>query len=129
MGYIRTMTTEYKFSEVQSIVRAAFPGAKSRRPVRIRTSQTYRVRDYWDGGSRTESVVISLETGRSVQLSQLGFVQQTMGNPFGLVMGEFPMTEKLMVVEHVISCGKDLGYRLVFHPSKEDMSQAFSEIF
>lgn len=119
---------EVKFSEVQKLVRVAFPGAKSRRPVVVEGRETYRVRDFWDGGSRCECVPISRVTGQVLDLIQVGFRMQTMGNPFNQNIGEITMTEDFIIVEHVISCGKDKGYRIVTHPKLSDMTQAFKSL-
>src|SRR5574337_1430623 len=117
MGYSRNMSNEYKFSQVARLVQAAFPGAKSRRPVRVEARETYFVSNYWDGGSRDECVVLNAKTLASVSLSEAGYVHQTRNNPFNLAIGELKLSPEFIVVEHVYFCGKDRGYRIYVHPS------------
>jgi hypothetical protein len=106
-------TIEVKFSEVSEIIRAAFPGAASRRPVKINRADTYSVRDYWDGGSRGECrfvEVTSLKVMRSDQAPREAL--QRNGNPYNLPIYTVSLTPAYMVVEHTIFCGKDMGYRI-----------------
>ena len=110
-------TTEFKFSQVSGLVQAAFPGAKSRRPVRVEVRESYHVQNYWDGGTRYECAAINAKTKLPVSLEQAGFQMQTQGNPYGLQSGLLKLTQEFIVVEHVFFCGKDLGYRIYAHPS------------
>jgi hypothetical protein len=105
------------FVEVKQIIQAAFPGAKSRRPVGIEGRESYSVRDFWDGGSREECRFLRLEDLQAV--GSEAFPQearQQMGNPFNLPIGELKMQPGFCVVEHIWFCGKDLGYRIIVHP-------------
>lgn len=122
------MSNEYKFSQVSKLVQAAFPGAKSRRPVRVEARDTYRVSNYWDGGSRDECVVLSVATGRPVSLEQAGFVLQTQNNPYRALIGDLKLSAEFIVVEHVIFCGKDRGYRIYVHSSLSDAQRLFGTL-
>jgi hypothetical protein len=110
------MITELSFkdSAVRKLVCAAFPGAKTRRPVRVRTAKTYHVADYWDSGSRTYSAFVNLSTGQALTSEALPKIaRQVIGNPFNLPIGDIELGSGFAVVEHTIFCGKDLGYRIV----------------
>ena len=104
---------EVAFREVQDIVRRAFPGAKSRRTVKIRAARSHRVADYWDGGSRDYSVFLELGTLRTMSSDAIPReVRQEASNPFNLPIADVILTPGFCVVEHTIFCGKDLGYRI-----------------
>lgn len=114
-------TIEVKFSEVSKIITCAFPGAKSRRTVKIEGRDTYNVRDYWDGGSRYECRFIHLSSLRVMSSNEIPYgVRQQVNNPYNQPMCDVNVTFGYCVVEHVIFCGKDLGYRI--YVSKERFS-------
>lgn len=107
--------TEVSFKSVKSIVQAAFDGASSRRKVRVFIQKTYLVSNYWDGGSRNYCEFLNLETLDTA--TNVAFTKQTQGNPYNLDVGTVDITPDFVVVEHIIFCGKDLGYRIYVHPS------------
>jgi hypothetical protein len=110
---------EMSFSDprIKRLVQAAYPGARSRRTVKLESRTTYEVRDYWDGGSRDECRFVDLSNmamkhSESVPREK----RQQAGNPFGLAIYEVNLAPGFVVVEHVIFCGKDMGYRVYYHP-------------
>lgn len=105
------------FRDAKEVIRKVFPGATSRRPVQIRTASTYQVANYWDGGSKNESGVIDLCTGRSISTEEIPkeFLQKA-GNPLGLPICTVTLSSRYCVIEHCIFQGKDLGYRVYVHP-------------
>lgn len=103
---------EVSFKEVSKVVWAAFPGARSRRPVKVYSRTNCSINNAWDGGSKESAQVITRNTLISKSLSEVGFVMQERGNPYKQAVGEFPMTNELIVVKHSIFCGKDMGYRI-----------------
>ncbi len=109
---------EVKFSEVAHIIRTAFGGsAKSRRPVKIDSKEIYRLWNFWDGGSKTTSMFIDLSTMRTISAEEIPKEKlQKQGNPYNLPIANCTMYPHIIVVEHNIFCGKDVGYRLVVHP-------------
>lgn len=101
---------------VSSIIKACFPSANSKRTVKISLCETYQVRDYWDGGSRNECCFLNLVNMQSISSSAMPQeARQEMGNPFNLPAGTIKMVAGYCVVEHIIFCGKDLGYRIHMH--------------
>lgn len=111
-------TIEVKFSEIKSLIQRAFPNAKSRRPVRIEGCSTYRVRDFWDGGSRDECRFLNLSTLQVMSSEDIPHdVRQKAANPYNLPIATVNLTPGYCVVEHIIFQGKDLGYRI--YVSKE----------
>ena len=103
---------------VKQIITSAFPGAKTRRPVGIETKTSYHVHDYWDGGSRTYCAFLRLSDMQAVSSEALPeAARQQNGNPFNLPIGNLPLSPGYAVIEHVIFCGKDLGYRIILHPN------------
>jgi hypothetical protein len=107
--------TEVSFKSVKSIVQAGYACASSRRKVRVFIQKTYLVSNYWDGGSRNYCEFVNLENLETA--SGVKFNRQTQGNPYNQDMGTVEITPDFVVVEHIIFCGKDLGYRIYVHPS------------
>jgi hypothetical protein len=97
------------FKQVAKLVRQAFPGASSRRPVGIEQRSSYTVRDFWDGGSRDEARFVNLATGEVVAPSN---VPALLVGAYQLAAGEVSLAPGFAVVEHTYFCGKDLGYRV-----------------
>ena len=99
------------------IVRAAFGHVVSRLPIKVRTGETYHVADYWDGGSRTYCGFVELATLRTVTSDAIPLdARQERGNPYNLPILDVELPPGVCVVEHVIFCGKDRGYRIVLRP-------------
>lgn len=110
---------EVSFKEVSSLIQKAFPGAKSRRTVKIDSREVYRVSDYWDGGSRNYAMFINLSNGTVMSSSDIPQENiQKAANPFNLPICSVTLTPGFIVVEHTIFCGKDLGYRIYCSPEK-----------
>jgi hypothetical protein len=109
---------EFKKSdpEVTRLVTQCYPGYRGRRKVKVEAKTTYRVHDYWDGGSRTYATFVNLSTYRRVDLETLPYEHQLRGNPFNLPIGTLTMEPGTAVVENVIFRGKDLGIRIYVHP-------------
>ena len=110
------MIIEVPFSDVKDIIQAAFPGESSRRTVKVQVRQTYQVSDYWSEGSRNHAAFVKLDGMQVIQATNLpAEARQQAGNPYHLAAGEVMMTPGIVVVEHTIFCGKDLGFRLYVH--------------
>lgn len=109
---------EVKFSEIKAIIVAAFgSSAKSRRTVRIDSREVYHLSNYWDGGSKTTSVFVNLQTMDIMSAEDIPREQrQKAGNPYNLPVADCIMAPHVVVVEHIVFCGKDLGYRICVHP-------------
>ncbi|MEN6620819.1 MAG: hypothetical protein ABFD50_04665 [Smithella sp.] len=103
---------EVSFKEVSKVIWAAFPGARSRRTVKVYARTNCHINNAWDGGSRETAQVLARHTLISKCLSEVGFVMQERGNPYKQVVGDMPMTNDLIVVKHSIFAGKDMGYRI-----------------
>jgi len=93
-----------------------FPSYKGRRPIKVREAKSYRVSDYWDGGSRTYTYFVDANTGTMLLDSEVGFQVQTAANPFNLRLGSVELRPGVAVVEHSIFRGKDVGLRVILHP-------------
>jgi hypothetical protein len=109
---------EVAFRDVEKIIRRAFPGAKSRRTVKIEQRNSYNVRDYWDGGSRNECRFLNLSTMEIINPASVQALTTGPGNPFGLPNGDVELTPGFIVIENVIFCGKNLGYRIYVSDAK-----------
>lgn len=105
--------TEVSFKEVASLIKTAFPGAKSRRVVKIYERETYHIADFWDGGSRNECKLINLQTNQVLSSDSIPTeVRQKAANPYNLPITDVRLSENIAIIEHCIFCGKDLGYRI-----------------
>lgn len=106
------------FSQASTLIRKAFPTAKSRKPVKIEGRNKYSVNDYWDGGSRNHCVFLDLSTMNVLSSESVPVEQrQKAANPYNLPIYTVALTPRIIVVENCIFCGKDLGYRIYCHPS------------
>lgn len=98
---------------VRRIVCAGFPGAKSRREVKIECHDKMRISDYWDGGSRDYSAFVRLSDMSSLSSEAIPReARQQVANPFHLPIADVIITPNVCIVEHTIFCGKDMGYRI-----------------
>lgn len=107
----------FKDERVRAIVQAAFPGAKSRRTVKLFARSSHHISDCWDGGSRNYCRFVRLSdlsalSSESVPNSQ----RQYAANPYNLPIYDVTLQPGFVIVEHCIFCGKDLGYRIYHHP-------------
>jgi hypothetical protein len=91
---------------------------RGRLPVRIRTCQTVRVHDYWDGGSRTYVQFASVDGSTVYTSDQLLKPEnrQQQGNPYNLPIGDVPLVPGVIAIERSIFCGKDRGFTVLVHP-------------
>jgi hypothetical protein len=107
------------FKQVAHLIRAAYgQSINARRPVRIEPKEQYSVNDYWDGGSRNYSVFMNLQTMEIIRATDLPQeMRQKEGNHYKLAIATVTLQPQIIVVEHIIFCGKDLGYRICVHPT------------
>lgn len=114
-----SQAVEVPFAAAKDMIQRAFPGAKSRRTVKVERRTTYRVSDYWDGGSRNECRFIRLSDMRIMSSDDIPSEQrQKIANPYNLPICEIAVIPGFVVVEHIIFRGKDLGYRLYVAPDE-----------
>lgn len=110
---------EVPFAAAKDMIQRAFPGAKSRRTVKVERRTTYRVSDYWDGGSRNECRFIRLSDMTVMSSNDIPSEQrQKIANPYNLPICEIAVVPGFVVVEHIIFRGKELGYRLYVAPDE-----------
>lgn len=100
---------------VEPLIRAAFGDTRSRRNVKVSVRESYHVHDFWDGGSRDECRFVELSTLRVIAAEQITALRDQPWNVYRLPNGDVAMVSGVAVVEHVIFCGKDLGYRVYLH--------------
>jgi len=94
-----------------------FPGYRGRKTVKVSSTTTYNVSDYWSGGSRNYCVLLDLNTYTALTYEQAGFKRQEQSNPFNQAMGDLVLRPGLAVVEECVFCGKSLGIRVYLHES------------
>lgn len=91
------------------LVRAAFPGAGSKRTIRVSRTSSVVVDDCWSDGSRSTYQGVSIADGGSVRIT-------TQGSPFRPRVPDYALVSGIAVVEHSISRGKDMGFTVLLHP-------------
>lgn len=90
---------------------------RGRRTIKVTEGISVHISNYWDGGSKETTHFVELSTGRVLDFSQVGYVQQKQGNPYSQQIGEAELQPGVAAVTSVVFMGKDLGYRLKLHPS------------
>lgn len=95
----------------KQIVKAAFPGYRGRKISSEHTGSVSIYGTYWDGGSRNEFVAVELATMRAQPMAA------SLRDPVefgGMRGGSVVVPEGFAIVEHSISCGKDVGCRVFY---------------
>ena len=109
--------------DMAAIVAAAYPEYTGKK-FRLAFKSTFRMSDYWDGGSRTYVTAVKLEDGQ-LQMSTPDAVAQ---NPFNKQAHvTFDIPKNVALVEHIYFHGKDLGIRVVVHPETILLSMLLTE--
>lgn len=103
--------------DVERIMRRAFPSYNGRK-FRI-MPQTYACMSdtYWDGGSRSQYVIVRLATGDQMAIPDLisgGFLPTA--SAAVEAFSSFILPDGIGVVRHSIFCGKDSGLTLIVRP-------------
>jgi hypothetical protein len=98
--------------ELRAMARVAFPNYRGR-TYQIDASGTVDVRSYWSGGSRDTFVAVNLATRRTLAVPQNGTPFD--GGPIALDGVAIP--EGYVIIEHSISCGRDVGITFHVHPN------------
>jgi len=92
-------------SEAIRIVSAAFPGLPTKQ-IRIVPFRPMRLDSNWSGGSKDSFVLIDLETFKHAAIPENG-------TPFSSAPYHIDkLPTNIVVVEHTIFCGKNLGFRI-----------------
>lgn len=102
-------------SDVIKLIAASFPTYKGRLFHAVETARMTFSDLNWEGGSRSQYVILDLKTGRRADMTRLScnapWCQPMEGASVDLPPG-------MVVVEHAISCGSDRG--LTFHYNAAD---------
>jgi hypothetical protein len=95
---------------IKQIIAATYPEYKGRK-VKVRSATRYQMQDYWTEGSRNFAKVYHLETGLTGSPSaKAGIPWETAAH------AEIEVPLGVLIVEHVIFCGKDMGITIHAHP-------------
>jgi hypothetical protein len=102
---------------VSRIVKQAFPGSKGiRRPIGIECRDKMHIESYWSGGSKYDYGFVRLSDWTTLTANDIPReARQAEGNAYNLPVADIEIQPGFAVVEHIIFCGKDLGYRLYLH--------------
>lgn len=99
-----------KRDDVKGIVETCFPDYKGTK-FQLETATTFRLREYWDGGSREYTVLYRMADGKLFPPAE------RVKNPFHLASdSEFAIPAEVLVVKHVFFCGHDMGIRVLARP-------------
>jgi len=107
--------SKVKKSQVKHILRITFPEYEGRK-FQVEERKTYHMQDYWDGGSRRYIKAVRIVNSRLQVASPIYEAQ----NPFRpQAHSEFEIPSDILLVEHCIFCGKDLGIRFILRDINE----------
>ena len=99
-------------AQVKPIVEVTFPDYKGRK-FRVQFTDTVTFHDTnWGGGSRNYYQAVKMDEGKAGAMPNFS----PWDNPLEGKKVELP--ENVVVVEHSIFCGKDMGLRFYAHPSR-----------
>jgi hypothetical protein len=108
------MTTVYLKPEQTMINLAKKLFGYTGKKFKVTVANTYRLENYWDGGSKKDCYLIE-RNGLKFHAPS-----QATTNPFNAVAHErFYIPEGTFVLEHNISCGKDMG--ITFYVRSDEM--------
>lgn len=105
-------------AEIREITRRTFPDYTGNRfEVEVQEPHVPLTfsKTYWEGGSRTEYVLLNLITGKTFSIHS--------GHPFfepeyaAFNQAQHILPENIVCVKHTIFCGKDLGITILAHPN------------
>jgi hypothetical protein len=95
---------------IRKIVKACYPDYKGRK-VKVEGKSTYHMSNYWDGGSRSYAIAYHLESGATMEPTQVST------NPMNRTAhASVEIPEGVVIVEHSIFMGKDVGIRIYANP-------------
>lgn len=95
---------------IKRLAKTCYPSYAGRK-FGLSFAKSYRMQNYWDGGTRYYAIAVNLATGAT---SAAGWDTT---NPWKQsAHAEFPIPEGFAILEHVYFCGKDMGIRLVVSP-------------
>lgn len=101
--------------EVRKLAAIAFPSYTGRKFRVTPFSGPMRLDSNWSGGSRDWFVFINLVTGQTMPVPENG-------TPFTDTIGRLTaLPENVVLIEHTISCGKDMG--ITVHVAPENMNR------
>lgn len=101
--------------DVEQLANKTFPSYHGKK-FRVSTSESYRLHNYWDGGSREYFVLLRINPDGSVVL--VDGCNTGTDNPFkDEAHQSIPIAQDMMVVVNSIFCGKDMGLTFYVHPN------------
>src|ERR1039457_664860 len=107
--------------EVKQIALAAFPGYNGRKFSVEPFRGTINLASCWDGGSKSDFVFMSLETGKQ-------FVVAENGSPWsngGQILQCSELPANVVLVEHRVFCGGEVGITIFVRP--DNMAKMITE--
>lgn len=108
-----TNATKTNSKLARRIALACYPEYKGRK-IKVASEATYRMENYWDGGSRCYAKAYDLKTG-TVAAADIATT-----NPMnGKAHAEIEIPAGVAIVEHSIFCGKDCGITIYVNPAAD----------
>lgn len=100
--------------DVKDLVKVAYPEYKGRK-FKIKTATTYRLHNYWDGGSIDK--IKFAKWNPEIEQWVIKEPPPETKNPFNKIAHEtIDIPKDILFVEHSIFAGKDLGITIYMHP-------------
>jgi hypothetical protein len=98
--------------QARPFLKITFPDYKGKKFM-LRKSEKYYMNNYWDGGTRDYVMGIMIQDG----IMKSFVPDNSTSNPFkGASHADFEIPLNVIMVEHSIFCGKDVGISLIVHP-------------
>lgn len=95
-----------------AFAKKAFPEYRGRKFRKVVSSSSRELHSYWTEGSKDSYRTVDLATGRIAEpITVQPFVRD--------VAPPFVPSSNVLLVEHTIFCGKDLGCRIYVHPDSQ----------
>ena len=109
---MKTIYLERTDRSVDAIIRRTFPGYSGRK-VQVRLTESVSFHGtQWDGGSRSDYLILDLATDKLVPIPEAPFLA-----PSALHEGSHALSAGFVVAEHCLCCGKDIGIILHVNPA------------
>ena len=98
--------------QAKTIAKKAFPEYRGRK-IRVVEAKSYRMADYWDGGSRCYVRAFEIASEKIADPKPATNVPWS-----GSANATFEIPEGVAIVEHQIFCGKDAGITIYLAPTR-----------
>ncbi len=113
-----------KKADVKPILAATFPSYRGR-TFRLKLATSYHLENYWSGGTKHYVRAVKFDEAGEILVSD---PHHATTNPFNIAAHkDIDIPEDVVLVEHCIFCGKDLGIRFIVNPNSNLIPKMLGE--